>query len=168
MRVQGDTCGPEVANGVRQFNALPEDGPLPRPDLLIVARGGGSLEDLWGFNDEIAVRAVADSMIPVISAVGHETDWTLIDNAADWRAPTPTAAAEKAVPVRAELEALVADYGARVRGAMSRLLEKKRTDTRSAARGLPTPDMLLSLPRRRFDEAAGFKRFLLAIVRFPS
>ncbi len=100
VRVQGETSAAEVANAIRGFNALPERGPLPRPDLIIVARGGGSLEDLWSFNEEIVVRAAADSMIPLISAVGHETDITLIDFAADRRAPTPTAAAEIAVPVR--------------------------------------------------------------------
>lgn len=155
VRVQGEISGAEVANGVHQLNQLPEDGPLPRPDLIIVARGGGSLEDLWGFNDEVVVRAVADSMIPVISAVGHETDWTLIDHAADWRAPTPTAAAEKAVPVKADLEALLADYGARLRSAMSRFTDSRKTALRSAGRGLTSPDMLLALPRRRFDEASG-------------
>jgi len=92
VRVQGETCGAEVANGIRGFNALDPNGPVPRPDLLIVARGGGSIEDLWGFNEEAVVRAAADSAIPLISAVGHETDTTLIDHAADWRAPTPTAA----------------------------------------------------------------------------
>ncbi len=155
VRVQGETSGREVANGVYQLNNLPEDGPLPRPDVIIIARGGGSLEDLWGFNDEALVRATAGSMIPVISAVGHETDWTLVDHAADWRAPTPTAAAEKAVPVKAELEAYIADLGARLRGSMSRLNEKRGTSLRSAERGLKTPDMLLAMPRRQFDEAAG-------------
>ena len=155
VRVQGETSGKEVANGVHQLNNLPENMGIARPDLIIVARGGGSLEDLWGFNDEALVRSVANSMIPVISAVGHETDWTLVDHAADWRAPTPTAAAEKAVPIRAELEAYIADLGARLRGAMSRLSDNRRNSLRSAARGLPAPDMLLALPRRRFDEASG-------------
>ena len=108
VRVQGEASAAEVAAAIRGFNALPERGPLPRPDLIIVARGGGSLEDLWSFNEEIVVRAAAESMIPLISAVGHETDITLIDFAADRRAPTPTAAAEMAVPVRAELLAQIA------------------------------------------------------------
>src|SRR5215510_5029821 len=103
VRVQGEGSAEEVAAAIRGFNELPADGEVPRPDLLIVARGGGSIEDLWSFNEEIVVRAAADSLIPLISAVGHETDFTLIDFAADKRAPTPTAAAEMAVPVRADL-----------------------------------------------------------------
>ena len=113
VRVQGETSAAEVAAAIEGFNALPERGPLPRPDLIIVARGGGSLEDLWSFNEEIVVRAAAASMIPLISAVGHETDVTLIDFAADKRAPTQTAAAELAVPVRAELMSALASLGAR-------------------------------------------------------
>ena len=102
VRVQGETCAVEVAAAIAGFNGLDGNGPVPRPHLIVVARGGGSLEDLWGFNEEIVARAVAASTIPLISAVGHETDWTIIDLVADWRAPTPTAAAERAVPVRAE------------------------------------------------------------------
>ena len=108
MAVQGANCAPEVARGIEGFNKLTPGGAMPRPDLIIVARGGGSLEDLWGFNEEAVVRAAANSDIPLISAVGHETDTTLIDYASDQRAPTPTAAAEMAVPVRADLMGWIA------------------------------------------------------------
>ncbi|MER9940056.1 exodeoxyribonuclease VII large subunit [Mesorhizobium sp. M0088] len=153
VRVQGETSGAEVAAAVNGFNALAWDGAVQRPDLLIVARGGGSLEDLWGFNDEALARAVAASGIPVISAVGHETDWTLIDLIADVRAPTPTGAAEIAVPVKADLEATLASLGARLKAAVLRNFERKRQAARAAARALPSPDQLLALPRRRLDEA---------------
>ena len=119
MKVQGEGSAEQVAAAIRGFNALPEGGKIPRPDLLIVARGGGSLEDLWSFNEEIVVRAAAESMIPLISAVGHETDITLIDFAADKRAPTPTAAAEMAVPVRSELLVEVASAGAAHHGVLA-------------------------------------------------
>jgi exodeoxyribonuclease VII large subunit len=128
VRVQGETSAAEVANGIEGFNALPERGPLPRPDLIIVARGGGSLEDLWSFNEEIVVRAAAASMIPLISAVGHETDFTLIDFAADWRAPTPTAAAEKAVPVRADLLLQLRQLGTRKLACWQRGIEQRRKE----------------------------------------
>ncbi|MGD9914869.1 MAG: exodeoxyribonuclease VII large subunit [Rhizobiaceae bacterium] len=163
VRVQGETAGAEVAAAVSGFNMLPPDGPIPRPDVLIVARGGGSLEDLWGFNDEALARVVAASGIPVISAIGHETDWTLIDYVADVRAPTPTGAAEMAVPVKAELEATLASLGARLRGCMSRDAERKRQALRAAARALPTPDSLLAMPRRAFDEATS--RLARALVQ---
>src|SRR5690554_2149087 len=153
VRVQGETTGAEVAAAVQGFNALDPHGAIPRPDVLIVARGGGSLEDLWGFNDEVVVRAVAASGIPVISAVGHETDWTLIDHAADMRAPTPTGAAEMAVPVKAELEATVASLSARLRGCLSRHAERKRQALRAVARALPSPDQLLACRRSPSDEA---------------
>ncbi|MBL1406979.1 MAG: exodeoxyribonuclease VII large subunit [Hyphomicrobiales bacterium] len=152
-RVQGETCGPEVSAAVRGFNALEKNGPIPKPDLIIVARGGGSVEDLWGFNDEELIRAVADSEIPVISAVGHETDWTLVDLAADIRAPTPTGAAEMAVPVKSDLEAHVASLNARLNSGLTRTLENARTSLKAAGRGMPTPDTLFSMPRRQLDEA---------------
>src|SRR5262245_34428410 len=154
VRVQGEAAAAEVTAAIRGFNALPAGGPLPRPDLLIVARGGGSLEDLWGFNEEIVVRAAAQSAIPLISAIGHETDFTLIDFAADRRAPTPTAAAEIAVPVRSELKAALEDIGARHFGATLRLIESGRRDLRAAARALPRPEDLVAIPRRMFDELA--------------
>jgi exodeoxyribonuclease VII large subunit len=153
-RVQGETCAEEVVCGIEGFNALAPDGPIPPPDVIIVARGGGSIEDLWGFNDEALVRAVAASAIPIISAVGHETDWTLIDFAADIRAPTPTGAAEMAVPVRAELSATLNDLSRRHAEAMLRRLERLRSDLRSAARALPGPDDILSQKRQRLDVAA--------------
>lgn len=154
VRVQGETSGPEATAAVEGFNAINEKSQLVRPDVIIVARGGGSLEDLWGFNDEALVRAVAASDIPVISAIGHETDWTLIDHAADVRAPTPTGAAELAVPVRAELEAELSSLSARLKSAVSRTLDRQRQSVRSAVRALPSPDQLLALPRRGFDELA--------------
>lgn len=153
VRVQGETCGEEVAAAIDGFNAIEPGGPVPRPDVLIVARGGGSLEDLWGFNDEGVVRAAARSAIPLISAVGHETDWTLIDHAADRRAPTPTGAAEMAVPVRADLVATLAAMDARASAAVSRTLQAERRAVAHLARALPSPDLLLSLPRRRLDDA---------------
>jgi exodeoxyribonuclease VII large subunit len=154
VRVQGETTGAEVSAAIAGFNRLAPGGPIPRPDVLIVARGGGSLEDLWGFNDEAVARAAAASDIPLISAVGHETDWTLIDFAADMRAPTPTGAAELAVPVKAELEERIANLSARLQGAALRSSERKRQALRAASRALPSADQLLALPRRRFDEAA--------------
>lgn len=153
VRVQGETCGPEVAAAIEGFNALPPGGPVARPDLLIVARGGGSLEDLWGFNDETVARAAAASRIPLISAVGHETDWTLIDHAADRRAPTPTGAAEIAVPVKAELDAQLAGLTVRLRTCSSRQLDLKRQKLRALVRALPSLDAILAMPRRQFDEA---------------
>ncbi|CCM74033.1 exodeoxyribonuclease VII large subunit [Rhizobium mesoamericanum] len=154
VKVQGDGSGEEVANAIRGFNSFDVRGDMPRPDVLIIARGGGSLEDLWSFNDEIVVRAAAESQIPLISAVGHETDWTLIDYAADVRAPTPTGAAEMAVPVKAELEAQTAALTARLQGCMSRRMDHHRQSVRALIRALPSLDQLLALPRRRFDEAA--------------
>jgi len=154
VKVQGDGSGAEVANAIRGFNEFQPGGPIARPDVLIVARGGGSLEDLWSFNDEIVVRAAAASEIPLISAVGHETDWTLIDYASDQRAPTPTGAAEMAVPVKADLEAQIANLAARLSRAMSRQMDTSRREVRDLIRALPSLDQILALPRRRFDEAA--------------
>jgi exodeoxyribonuclease VII large subunit len=151
VKVQGEGSAEQVAAAIRGFNALPEGGRIPRPDLLIVARGGGSLEDLWSFNEEIVVRAAAESMIPLISAVGHETDITLIDFSADKRAPTPTAAAEMAVPVRSELLAEVAALARRVSVCWQRGQEARRSELRAAARALPAPSELLAIPRQRLD-----------------
>jgi len=154
VRVQGDGSAEQIAIAIRGFNALPEAGPIPRPDLVIVARGGGSLEDLWSFNEESVVRAAATSMIPLISAVGHETDITLIDFAADKRAPTPTAAAEMAVPVRSELLVQVDSLARRSLACWQRCQEARRTELRAAMRALPTAEELFSLPRQRLDHAA--------------
>jgi exodeoxyribonuclease VII large subunit len=151
VKVQGEGSAEQVAAAIRGFNALPEGGKIPRPDLLIVARGGGSLEDLWSFNEEIVVRAAADSMIPLISAVGHETDITLIDFAADKRAPTPTAAAEMAVPVRSELFIEVTALARRTMVCWQRGQEARRNELRAAARALPAAGELLAIPRQRLD-----------------
>jgi exodeoxyribonuclease VII large subunit len=144
-----------VAAAIRGFNARSVEGWLPRPDLLIVARGGGSLEDLWGFNEEAMVRAAAESTIPLISAVGHETDWTLIDLVADARAPTPTKAAEWAVPKHSDLVLRLSECADRARRCVRRHLEKLRAEFRGAERGLPRPQVLLAVPRQRFDAAGG-------------
>ncbi|MEA2931166.1 MAG: exodeoxyribonuclease large subunit [Hyphomicrobiales bacterium] len=154
VRVQGEGSATEVAAAIHGFNALPEGGRMPRPDVIIVARGGGSLEDLWSFNDEIVVRAAADSMIPLISAVGHETDFTLIDFVADRRAPTPTAAAEMAVPVRSELLTQIDSLARRKIACWARGLDARRTELRSAARALPAADELLAVPRQKLDSLA--------------
>ena len=153
--VQGDAAAHQVRAAIEGFNALAPGGAIPRPDLLIVARGGGSVEDLWPFNDEALARAAAASAIPLISAVGHETDTTLIDFASDRRAPTPTAAAEIATPVLAELRAAVADYQRRLISSAERALEFRRSRLNAAARGLPRPADILALASQRFDLAAG-------------
>jgi exodeoxyribonuclease VII large subunit len=152
--VQGEKCAPEVAAAIRGFNALEPGGPIPRPDVIIVARGGGSLEDLWGFNEEIVVRAAAASRIPLISAVGHETDTTLIDHAADRRAPTPTAAAEMAVPVRLELLATLDSLQARLMQGVGRGVMLRGQRLRDLARALPRPEALTQSATQRLDTAA--------------
>jgi exodeoxyribonuclease VII large subunit len=154
VAVQGELAAGQVAAAIEGFNRLSESGPVPRPDLLIVARGGGSLEDLWAFNEEVVVRAAAASHIPLISAVGHETDTTLIDHAADRRAPTPTAAAEIAVPVRAELAHRVAQLDQRLFHGMQRELRHGRERLGGLARGLPDPVGLLGQAAQRLDDLA--------------
>ena len=153
--VQGEQAALQVSAAIAGFNALEPGGAVPRPDVLIVARGGGSVEDLWAFNDEALARAAAASAIPLISAVGHETDTTLIDFVSDRRAPTPTAAAEIATPVFAELRAAVSDSQARLMRAMARQSETLRNRLTAASRGLPRPNDMLALARQRFDLAAG-------------
>ena len=150
--VQGDGAAEQVAAAIAGFNALAPGGPVPRPDLLIVARGGGSLEDLWAFNEEVVVRAAAASAIPLISAVGHETDTTLIDHAADRRAPTPTAAAEMAVPVRADLAADLDELGARAGRAGARVLSERATRLAVWAPRLRGPQDLLGPATQRLDD----------------
>ena len=166
VRVQGETCGGEVAAAIAGFNALGPGGPVPRPDVVIVARGGGSLEDLWGFNDEAVVREAAAGTIPLVSAIGHETDWTLLDHAADLRAPTPTGAAEMVVPVRSELVAQLAGIGSRSTGSIRRGLEAARTELRSASRAMPGPEAILQARRQPLDLlAARLAPALLANAR---
>ncbi len=153
--VQGESACGQVSNAIRGFDGMTPDGPIPRPDLLIVARGGGSVEDLWCFNDEGLARTVAAARIPIISAVGHETDTTLIDFVSDRRAPTPTGAAEMATPVLADLRYAVADMDRRMVQAGGRLIEDRRTRLRAVARGLPArPEDLLALAQQRLDHVS--------------
>jgi exodeoxyribonuclease VII large subunit len=152
--VQGEGAAEKIAAAIRGFNALDAGGAVPRPDVLIVARGGGSLEDLMAFNEEIVVRAAAESAIPLISAVGHETDTTLIDYASDRRAPTPTAAAEIAVPVRRELVETVSDRAHRLLACMGRFLTEREEKVRNCARLLGDPGRLLEGPMQALDRSA--------------
>lgn len=151
VAVQGKKCAPEVANAIAGFNQMTPGGTLPRPDLLIVARGGGSIEDLWGFNEEIVVRAAVASDIPLISAVGHETDTTLIDFVADRRAPTPSAAAELAVPVRMELLAQLESLEARLTRGVTQMVRQRGQRLHDLARALPRPESLVAQSQQRLD-----------------
>ncbi|MGC9269682.1 exodeoxyribonuclease VII large subunit [Acidiphilium sp.] len=152
VAVQGEGAAAQIANAIAGFGALPPHGAIPRPDVLIIARGGGSLEDLMAFNDEDVVRAAAMSPIPLISAVGHETDTTLIDFVSDRRAPTPTAAAELAVPDRIALAADLAQSGARLAGALLRIAQTVRLRLDRAAAGLPDLPAMLGAARQRLDD----------------
>jgi exodeoxyribonuclease VII large subunit len=150
--VQGDGAAAQIAAAVRGFSALPEEGPVRRPDLLIVARGGGSIEDLWAFNEEIVVRAIADCSIPVISAVGHETDTTLCDYAADLRAPTPTAAAEMAVPVRLDLAERLSGAEMRLTGGLRRLVQRAGERLETLRRLMPSAQDIIANRQQRADD----------------
>jgi len=152
--VQGQGAAEQIATAIDGFNAISGTDALPRPDVIIVARGGGSVEDLWSFNEEIVVRAAAASGIPLISAVGHETDTTLIDYASDLRAPTPTGAAEMAVPVREDLVFTIADLGRRLSGLRGAMIRERTERLTGLARGLPSPKDILALASQRFDELA--------------
>ena len=154
VRVQGEGAAEEIIAAIQGFNGLGGGNAVPRPDVLIVARGGGSVEDLGAFNEEIVVRAVASSDIPLISAIGHEPDFTLIDFAADLRAPTPTAAAEFAVPMRAELIAGIATLGARLFSGTSRALDRRRSAVEGLGRGLRGPREALELATQRLDHGS--------------
>ncbi len=162
VAVQGEAAAAQIAAAITGFNLLAPNGPVPRPDLIIVARGGGSLEDLMPFNEEIVVRAAADSAIPLISAVGHETDTTLIDHASDRRAPTPSAAAEIAVPVRLDLIAELGGKSQRLAGNMARLFTERRLHLAGLARGLPDPRDLIGAAAQRLDDRA--ERLALAVA----
>ncbi len=151
--VQGDGAAAQVANAVRGFDAIAPGGTVQRPDLVIIARGGGSIEDLWAFNEEVVVRAIAECRIPTISAVGHETDVTLADHAADVRAPTPTAAAEMAVPVRAELQVQLATWRGRMIGAANRHQALAGERLIALARHLPRREALYAPQRQRLDDS---------------
>lgn len=163
VAVQGANCAVEVTRAINGFNAFSPGGSLPRPDLIIVARGGGSIEDLWGFNEEPVARAAAASTIPLISAVGHETDTTLIDHVSDKRAPTPTAAAEMAVPVRLELMAWLDGQDARLTHALTSGISTRGQRLRDLSRALPRVDTLLDSPRQRLDTWA--ERLPAALIR---
>ncbi len=155
VQVQGEAAAGQVAAAIEGFNALPAGGPVPRPDVLIVGRGGGSLEDLWAFNEEVVVRAAAASEIPLISAVGHETDTTLIDFASDQRAPTPTAAAEMAVPVRDDLLYQISTLDHRLGQGLRRAMDERSARLQGLERALPSLNELMGLRQQRFDDVSG-------------
>ncbi|MBR1648261.1 MAG: exodeoxyribonuclease VII large subunit [Alphaproteobacteria bacterium] len=163
--VQGDGAAEQIGEAIKGFNSLKENSSIPRPDVLIVARGGGSLEDLWCFNEEVVVRAVYDSKIPIISAVGHETDTMLIDYAADVRAPTPTGAAEFAVPVKSELQAKMLLASPRMINAVFRLYNENKNVLEGLARGIPDLEQILGDNIQKFDQQTerlelAFKNYL--------
>ena len=151
VAVQGENCAKEVSRAIDGLNSLAKQNPLIAPDLIIVARGGGSIEDLWGFNEELVVRSAFKSTIPLISAIGHETDTTLLDYVADVRAPTPSAAAEMAVPVRHELLALLDNNEARLTRALSQILSNRSQRLLDFSRSLPRVFGLLEGPTQRLD-----------------
>ena len=162
--VQGEGAAEQIAAAVNGFNSLPTGGTIPRPDVLIVARGGGSLEDLWCFNEEAVIRAVYNSEIPIISAVGHETDTMLIDYAADLRAPTPTGAAEFAVPVKSELAARLATLQSRMINAVNRFLSERQTRLEGLKRGIPDLQQILAEHTQKLDDRT--ERLRLAFANF--
>src|SRR5579864_6689542 len=166
VAVQGEGAAEQVVGAIQGFNRIAPGGRVPRPDLLIVARGGGSLEDLMAFNEESVVRAAARSAIPLISAVGHETDTTLIDFASDRRAPTPTAAAEMAVPVRLDLLAELDAKAVRLVSGVARSLNERRMRVEGLSRGLPDPRSILDTARQRLDDRA--ERLLVGLRQFAA
>ena len=164
VAVQGEECAEQVAAAVRGFNTMPENGKIPKPDVLIVARGGGSLEDLWGFNEECVVRAVYESQIPVISAVGHETDTTLIDFVSDLRAPTPTGAAEKAVPVRFEIYNILNTKENNLKSALNQSCIESRLKLQKLSGRFPNLNEIIQSFIQKMDDKT--ERLTLAIKTY--
>lgn len=162
--VQGEGAAEKIAAAIEGFNKLPVNGPIKRPDVIIVARGGGSLEDLWPFNEDVVIRAVFASEIPLISAVGHETDTMLIDYVSDKRAPTPTGAAEFAVPVRNELYSQLMTTQSRLINGTHRYLEELKNRIEGLGRGIPKLDQILNENAQKLDDR--FERLKLAFQNF--